>query len=211
VAQSPQNRQTSCRRCLLLSMTLQIRRQGGAKPGCSLSSLADDQMSVTKQKWGAAMTHDAICHQVMARRHSGGHLRCLHKRTELGILKHKICAHDHAIRSIARRCRSIVEPGDGLLQHALDAPRRRRDRHRALHFTRRERDARASRDGRIGLDGANGCTEADSYAGCGVGELMKHRLVVPAMDVMVQRAVIKGHVQAPARVKQERASHPGSQ
>ncbi len=68
------------------------------------------------------------------------------------------------------------------------------------HFARRERDARASRDGRIRLDGANGCTEADSYAGCGVGELMKHRLVVPAMDVMVQRAVIKGHVQAPARV-----------
>jgi len=136
VAQSLQNQQASCRRCLLLSMTLQIHCQGGAKPGCSLSLLADDQMSFTKNKWGAAMTHDAICHQVMAWCHSGSHLRCLHKWTELGTLKHKICAHDHTIRSIACRCWSIVEPGDGLLQHALDAPRRRRDRHRALHQMR---------------------------------------------------------------------------
>jgi len=40
---SPQNRRASCLRYLLLSMTLQIRRQGGATLDCTISPPADDQ------------------------------------------------------------------------------------------------------------------------------------------------------------------------
>jgi len=137
---------------------------------------------------------------VTARRHPRGHLGgLLHKRTELGILRHEIGAHDRAILSIARRRRSVVEPRDGLLQRALDAVRGD-DEIRIEHFATRERHARASRDGRVGLDGANGGAEADSYAGCGAGEPMEHRVVVRTMDVVVRRAMIASHIRAPARV-----------
>ena len=109
-----------------------------------------------------------------ARRHPGGHLRVLHKRTKLRILKHKIGGHDHAIRSISRRRRSIVEPRDGLLQRALDAVRGD-DEIGIKHFARRERDVQATQDGRIGLNTARtGCAEADTHAGCAARELNKY-------------------------------------
>ena len=133
-----------------------------------------------------------------ARRHPGGHLGGLHKRTELGILENKIGAHGRAIRSIARRRRSIVEPRDSLLQRAFDAVRGD-DEGRIEHFTTRELDVWTTRDGRVGLSGANGGTEADTYAGCSAGEVMEYR-VVRAMDVMVRRAMIAGHARAQARV-----------
>src|SRR5260221_105411 len=62
VAQSRQNRRASCLRYLLLSMTLQIRRQDGATPDCTLSSLAGDQnflsqMFVSKRKGGLPRSH----------------------------------------------------------------------------------------------------------------------------------------------------------
>src|SRR5712691_203139 len=51
VAQSPQNRHASCLRCLLLSMTRRIRRLGVSAQGCTLSSLAGQQVSgVTKEQ-----------------------------------------------------------------------------------------------------------------------------------------------------------------
>ena len=85
-----------------------------------------NKMFVTKKKGRGASeitTHDAIGHQVTARRHPGGHLGSLHKRTELAICEHEIGAHDGAIGSVARRRGSIVETRDGLLQRALDAVR----------------------------------------------------------------------------------------
>jgi len=201
VAQSPQNRHASCHRCPLLSTTLRIRRLDGATRGCTLSSLADDQ-HVRYRKRGASvvtMTHDAIGHQVAARRHPGGHLGSLHKRTELGILEHEIGAHDCAIGSVARRRGSVVEASDGLLQRALDAVRTD-DKIRIQHLATRERDARAPNDGRIGLNAANGGAEADAHARCGAGEAMEHGVVVRAMDVVVRGAVIASHAVSPARV-----------
>src|SRR5712691_10820287 len=55
-------------------------------------------------------THDAVSHQVTARRHPGGHRGSLYKWTELGISEHEVDANDRAIRSIACRRRSVVEP-----------------------------------------------------------------------------------------------------
>ena len=188
-------------------MTLRIRRPGGATRGCTPSSLANQHhqrvcCSLLKKKPPA--THDTIGHQVTARRHPGGHLRSLHERTELGILEHEIGAHDGAIGSVARRRGSVVEARDGLLQHALDAVGSD-DEIGIEHLATRERDARPTLDGRIGLHAAHGRTETDAHAGCGAGEAVEHGVVVGAMDVVVRRAVIAGHARAPARVPHARA------
>jgi len=90
-------------------------------------------------------------------------------------------------------------PPSSLLQRALDAVRAD-DKIRIEHFAIRESDTWPLRDGRIGLDGANGGAEADTYAGCGAREAMEHRLVIHAMDVTVWRAMIARHARAPACV-----------
>ena len=89
--------------------------------------------------------------------------------------------------------KSIVEPQDGLLQHALDAVHS--DNEVCMeHFATHERDPRTSRNSKIGLNVTNEGTEANTYAGYGAREVMGHRLVVPMMDVVVRRAMIVGHV-----------------
>ena len=91
------------------------------------------------------MTHDAVGHQMTARRHVGGHLRSLHKWTELGILEHEIGAHDRAIRSPASPI------GVGLSSspvttfcNVLFTPSGADDEICIRHFGTGERDARTS-------------------------------------------------------------------
>ena len=139
-----------------------------------------------------------------AGRHPGGHLRSLDERAQLRVLQHGISAYDSPIRRVARGSGRVIAPRDGLLQRALDAISAD-DNVRIKHLAGRERDARPTRKGRVGLHISHCGAKADAHAGCCAGETEEQGVVVRAVDVVVRRPVVLGHARAPARVPDARA------
>ena len=103
-------------------------------------------------------------------------------------MEHEICGYHRAIRSVTGQLGPAVEARDDILLSPFHAVRGH-DKISVEHLARRELDTRSTRDGRILLHVAHGGAKADTYAMGRAFEAVEYRVIVRAVDLVVQRAM----------------------